>query len=268
MEFLSAISKDDNFPPFLEVTLSNQLTGLIKPLCNHIVSVIIEKYQILLPIDFYRDEIYSILTMIINIPYLVEFNSSFSDYFYGLKRTSKFTSNLLLLVAPDYLFAKFYHLIPLKIQEIIEYSCRILNFMYSIAFVFGKTRYTSLIHQILDVEMHRLSPSDLSKTPKNNLLKVIIPFTLFAVRFIEFYQTSDFTRPKITIPPVPLLIQTRRYKGCGVCGKDYENATCIPSGVVCCYRCIYEFVLENKRCPITGIKTSIQDLRKVFLNVF
>jgi peroxin-12 len=42
------------------------------------------------------------------------------------------------------------------------------------------------------------------------------------------------------------------------------NATALTtSGFVGCYKCVYDYVGRERRCPVTGVATSTADLRKI-----
>ncbi|KAI9319269.1 Pex12 amino terminal region-domain-containing protein [Dichotomocladium elegans] len=116
-------------------------------------------------------------------------------------------------------------------------------------------------------------------------LKVLLPMSIFFYKFLEWWYSSEFARgrnasalgddeqgalippPEKTKPdsrgtPVPNTPNTCPL--CLVC--PINNPTALPSGYVFCYTCVYRYVEEHDRCPVTWIKTerNIKDLTKVY----
>jgi peroxin-12 len=123
-----------------------------------------------------------------------------------------------------------------------------------------------------------------------NSLKIILPLSIFFVKFLEWwYSPSSPARsissssgafgdgganagppvpPPRVLPPHPLglKVDPTKYGSCPICGKEeMENATAAPSGYVFCYKCIYTEVSEKGKCPVTLLPVKIWELRKVLV---
>ncbi|KZT27047.1 hypothetical protein NEOLEDRAFT_1131563 [Neolentinus lepideus HHB14362 ss-1] len=111
-------------------------------------------------------------------------------------------------------------------------------------------------------------------------LKVALPLAIFFVKFLEWwYSPSSPARSLMTSPlgpPVPppkllpshpqgLQIDGAQYGQCPLCRGAIANATALPSGYVFCYRCAYEQVQKEGRCPVTFLPARLWELRKVLV---
>jgi len=111
-------------------------------------------------------------------------------------------------------------------------------------------------------------------------LKVALPLAIFFVKFLEWwYSPSSPARSFMTSPlgpPVPppkllpphpqgLQIDGAQYGQCPLCRGAIANATALPSGYVFCYRCAYEQVQKEGRCPVTFLPARLWELRKVLV---
>ncbi|EPQ59658.1 hypothetical protein GLOTRDRAFT_109799, partial [Gloeophyllum trabeum ATCC 11539] len=56
-----------------------------------------------------------------------------------------------------------------------------------------------------------------------------------------------------------------QYGQCPLCKGAIANATALPSGYVFCYRCAYEQVQKEGRCPVTLLPARLWELRKVLV---
>lgn len=123
-------------------------------------------------------------------------------------------------------------------------------------------------------------------------LKILLPTSIFFLKFLEWWHASDFARqlsakttasielpPPWTIPPpasdeesedegvlerqgrklVKLPVDTRL---CAICGEELTNPTAVQTGYVFCYPCIFRWVQEGEEdpgsdkggCPVTGVR--------------
>lgn len=111
-------------------------------------------------------------------------------------------------------------------------------------------------------------------------LKVLLPMSIFFVKFLEWwYSPSSPARSlttKPTGPPIPpprvlrphphgLPVSSIKYGQCPICQKPVENATALPSGYVFCYKCAYTHVEAHENCPVTLLPSRVWQLRKVLI---
>lgn len=59
-----------------------------------------------------------------------------------------------------------------------------------------------------------------------------------------------------------LLPQDRRI--CAVCMRPRRNPAASASGYVFCYPCLMYYVREHGRCPVTGVRTSPEQVRRIY----
>ncbi|CAG8823898.1 22266_t:CDS:2, partial [Racocetra persica] len=74
----------------------------------------------------------------------------------------------------------------------------------------------------------------------------------------------DIQPPDIILPDPRGIPLPESPNICPLCVSQLMNPTAIPSGYVFCYTCIFHYVEEFNRCPITLIKIGTDELRKVY----
>ncbi|KAJ6567179.1 cyclin-dependent protein kinase inhibitor [Mycena vulgaris] len=110
-------------------------------------------------------------------------------------------------------------------------------------------------------------------------LRLLLPTAIFFVKFLEWwyspgsparsFSTSPLgpaVPPPRMLPPHPqgIPFDAQSYGKCPICLDDIKNATALPSGYVFCYRCAYDYVEEQSKCPITLLPAHIWQLRKYY----
>ncbi|VDK66917.1 unnamed protein product [Onchocerca ochengi] len=114
-----------------------------------------------------------------------------------------------------------------------------------------------------------------------SLLTQCITFGLYFIQFLDFYYNSDTgenfrTEQRIRnwkYPSAPhkklqensvLLLETNK---CPLCLQQRINDTALAvSGYVFCYGCIYSYVEQEKKCPVTSLPANVDDLIKIFVH--
>lgn len=89
MEYLSALQSpvDDHKPSLFELLSEQQLAALLPPTLRYLLAVATHRYpRYLLRILNNYDEVYGLLSLIVEKYYLQTFGGSFTENFYGLKR--------------------------------------------------------------------------------------------------------------------------------------------------------------------------------------
>ncbi|CAG8438659.1 3203_t:CDS:2 [Ambispora gerdemannii] len=109
-----------------------------------------------------------------------------------------------------------------------------------------------------------------------DFLKILLPMSIFFYKFLEWWYSSEFTRKpggdsEIEVPPPEKLLPDPRGlpvpnipNTCPICSNPLNNPTALPSGYVFCYKCVYNYVENYNRCPVTWIRVDIDRLRKVY----
>lgn len=118
-------------------------------------------------------------------------------------------------------------------------------------------------------------------------LKVFLPASIFFFKFLEWWYSSSYARarlssakktdgpPALRAPPTKLEPHPEGLWGkeaegelpkagtCVVCRGHVVNPTALPTGYVGDYRCLFDYVEKEGKCPVTRLKVSTEDLRKV-----
>ncbi|TPX42552.1 hypothetical protein SeLEV6574_g05535 [Synchytrium endobioticum] len=107
-----------------------------------------------------------------------------------------------------------------------------------------------------------------------DFLKYLLPMSVFFFKFLEWWYHSGFHKQASAqpIPPPPDSVPPHSEglsipsdnSTCPLCQKKRTNPTMIPSGFVFCYPCIFRYVEDNQRCPVTFMGTVTEQLRKVY----
>ena len=116
-------------------------------------------------------------------------------------------------------------------------------------------------------------------------LKYVLPTSIFFFKFLEWWYSSSYARsrlsakseskiPALRPPPRSLLPHPEGVLGsegqkvlplgtCPICRKQTTNPTALPTGWVGDYRCLYDYVAKEGLCPVTRMKVTVGDLRKI-----
>jgi len=104
--------------------------------------------------------------------------------------------------------------------------------------------------------------------------KFLLPITIFMFKFLEWWYTeaSRLTAPLLPIPPPPdppkqakegiQLPDDKTY--CALCQNVRTNSAMIPSGYAFCYPCIFNYIKQHHKCPITFLPTEEEQIRKIY----
>lgn len=144
----------------------------------------------------------------------------------------------------------------------------------------GSTASSSVKHQAAGFRASLRSMAFSSPQFLLDSLKVILPTTIFFLKFLEWwYSPSSPARslsttpagpaipPPRLLPPHPkgLPVDPTKYGQCPICLGPINNATALPSGYVFCFRCAHDHVEKHGRCPITLLPARTWQMRKILL---
>ncbi|KAH3883568.1 peroxisome assembly protein 12-like [Dreissena polymorpha] len=94
---------------------------------------------------------------------------------------------------------------------------------------------------------------------------------VFFVQFLDWWYASETTHTSLTALPIPEAPQDDKgtidlhWKLCPVCHRTRSNDTALSvSGYVFCYPCIYDYVSEYKKCPVTQYPAQTDHLIKLY----
>lgn len=177
------------------------------------------------------------------------------------------------------------------------------NLIFNLAYLFDKSQYHSPLDFLIGVRMRRLTEADhrafeLAAAPKPSSnapftmrslltpsiisriiipkmldsLKVLLPTSIFFLKFLEWWHASDFARQlsaktaaSIELPPpipvrAPAPEEELEEEGvmkalvkvveedtglCPVCEREITNPTAVQTGYVFCYPCVFRWVQDG-----------------------
>jgi len=143
---------------------------------------------------------------------------------------------------------------------------------------------TDLMRRIdAEISMQRASPLARARVTAASALafgvesaKYGLLVSVFGFRFLDWWHTNDTSATDSTSTPVvpaPPGYPTIHSEGCKLpqdrtlcplCKSKRLNPTITPSGFMFCLACIFGYVEENGRCPVTFTPTTTNSLRKIF----
>lgn len=164
------------------------------------------------------------------------------------------------------------------------------SFLLKIAYILSLCNVHSPELKFANVHLVKLSEMELGEANRKKswrLLAILttiltrcITFGLYFIQFLDFYYNSNIGenfRMEQRVrnwkhPSAPhkklressvLLLETNK---CPLCLQQRVNDTALAvSGYVFCYGCIYSYVEQEMKCPITNLPANVDDLIKIFV---
>ncbi|GFT80489.1 peroxisome assembly protein 12 [Nephila pilipes] len=184
-------------------------------------------------------------------------------------------------------------LLYLKFFPIYNFFWEITVLGYYMAFALNKTRFHSPLMHVTSTTLTHLTMFDLSDDawkeyiPESQQKKfttalwscmnifvggvtLTISVGAFLTQFINWWYYREGNTASFAALPVPPPPSKWSYEeavdNCPLCKKKRTNDTVLSSsGFVFCYPCIFHFVQENRKCPVTGYKSSLNQLVRLYL---
>ncbi|PSN38097.1 Peroxisome assembly protein 12 [Blattella germanica] len=94
----------------------------------------------------------------------------------------------------------------------------------------------------------------------------------FFMQFLQWWNSGDNMHASLMALPIPpppeITPEGKKFAGkCPICLQRRKIETALTvSGYVFCYRCIMQYVQENRQCPITKCPADIADLIRIYVN--
>ena len=181
-----------------------------------------------------------------------------------------------------------------------ESSYEMLNLVFQLLFMFGRSKFYGPLFYLQGVYFARLDHDDYKAQreasdalEKNGgiiakataraftAFRLLLISSALVFKLVEWYyspenraqreasQAKPTTMTSIPppLPPQPLpsaRLLAKDQDKCPVCANKRTNPAVASSGVVYCYACIHDHVSVNGTCPVTGIKCSIQQIRRIY----
>ncbi|KAK0671132.1 Pex12 amino terminal region-domain-containing protein [Cercophora samala] len=302
MEFVTALrgSFDSGKPSLFELLSEQQLNSLLPPTLRYLLTLLTHRYprHLLRALNSF-DELYALLSLIIERHYLLTRSGSFTENFYGLKRERALTSeiprasahapqivrealalrtkdvyqNLFVIVLIPYLKRKldeahevdaprallgaaynappaanaplkeklgyYYKLFLRRVYPTINMGYHLSILAFSLAYLFDNTKYSSPFLWMIGTRIRRMGPADYKAIEEwekvlpadgtrsrsvwqrvLSSLSLVLPTSIFALKFLEWWYSSDFAKQlsrkaaeSLQLPPP------------GVTGLDNNNTT-------------------------------------------
>ncbi|KAK4644327.1 ubiquitin-protein ligase peroxin 12 [Podospora bellae-mahoneyi] len=276
MEFVTALrgSFDPGKPSLFELLSEQQLSSLLPPTLRYLLTLLTHRYprHLLRALNSF-DELYALLSLLIERHYLLTRQGSFTENFYGLKRERALTSeiprasthapqivrealalrtkdvykNLFVIVLIPYLKRKldeahevdaprallgaaynappspsaplkeklgyYYKIFLRKIYPTINMTYHLSILAFSLGYLFDNTKYSSPFLWLIGTRIRRMGPADYkaieewekvlpadgtrSRSIFQRLLSslsLVLPTSIFALKFLEWWYSSDFAK--------------------------------------------------------------------------
>jgi len=108
-------------------------------------------------------------------------------------------------------------------------------------------------------------------------LKYALPLFVLTFKFMEWWTNqvktnSAVDQSNIPTPPEALephpegLSIPEDVTICPICHRKRTNTAVTSTGYAFCYPCIFNYIEENQRCPITLVKLTQENIRKIYLS--
>uniref|UniRef100_A0A1I8EXK1 Peroxisome assembly protein 12 n=1 Tax=Wuchereria bancrofti TaxID=6293 RepID=A0A1I8EXK1_WUCBA len=164
------------------------------------------------------------------------------------------------------------------------------SFLLKIAYILSLCNVHSPELKFANMHLVKLTEIDLGEANRKKswrLLAILttiltrcITFGLYFIQFLDFYYNSNIGENfrmeqrvrNWKYPSAPhkklressvLLLETNK---CPLCLQQRVNDTALAvSGYVFCYGCIYSYVEQEMKCPITNLPANVDDLIKIFV---
>jgi len=101
----------------------------------------------------------------------------------------------------------------------------------------------------------------------------LLPSAIFFFKFLEWWYNEPRFQQSVEEAPTPPTAPSIAPDGlripenklhCPICDKPRTNPAIAASGFAFCYPCIFRYVQDHKRCPITFIATDVDQIRKIY----
>ena len=159
-----------------------------------------------------------------------------------------------------------HHVFPL-VHLIIEGVDLIIKFKYLLD---NKSEYYNLLFYILKVKLAYKKAGEESPNAVMELLnKPFILILFLGYKILNWWYSSSKSAGSggVSVPVDPPFVGESVSGGrrCPLCSKKMTNPAVISSsGHVFCYVCVSNFVRENRKCPLTGVKTEMANIHIIY----
>ncbi|VDN91240.1 unnamed protein product [Brugia pahangi] len=278
-------------PSIFELIAQDKLSVSIQQAVRHIVKYLYEsnpsRYKLLWK---WYDEVYAATDLVLQNFYLKRYGGSLAENFYGMKRIINGTCRPASTGFPK--LCSLFMLVgwPYIMEKLEKFHLLLSIFLLKIAYILSLCNVHSPELKFANVHLVKLSEMELGEANRKKpwrLLAILttiltrcITFGLYFIQFLDFYYNSNIGENfrmeqrvrNWKYPSAPhkklressvLLLETNK---CPLCLQQRVNDTALAvSGYVFCYGCIYSYVEQEMKCPITNLPANVDDLIKIFV---
>jgi len=155
------------------------------------------------------------------------------------------------------------------------------SFYYYLMYALSKSKVPSPLFHFLGLKLMTVhsNAKDESSSPSFSQMMTMlltngVDISVFSLQFLDWWYDESNKNLlkevlKRTVPPPPSSsINTKKNYGkdvCPICNRTRRNETVVmTSGYAFCYVCVYKYVKKHGKCPVTGYKTNVNNLTKVY----
>jgi hypothetical protein len=242
-------------PSFYEILMQDRLGSMLYSSIKFVISALTEKYSSLTPLRYYSEELASLFSGLIDLYYLLRTKGTFTENYYSLCRTITGKGEVFVYLALYYGLPLVFKQGWLKNCHDIAKGATMLLFLY-----FDFSYFTP--EQVL------LKQKIVRQQTQYKMGYALIGF-LLALKSIELYFTTGKkkTAGNFRTGAKPPYAVDEAMKGiCPICKRKWVNPTALScSGYIFCYSCIRAHVEVFSACPVSKIKASMVNLRKLHI---
>lgn len=280
-------------PNLIEIAANESLESSIQPsikIIGNFIAVNKPRYAFL---HRYSDELVLAILTLLHLMHLKRNEASFGETLYGLKRNPKASTSphrmlyisLASLTLFPYVRAKLQNVCNalqmdmygerMKIKELAVNLFKAINVSYESLklayFVSYLTRNSGPQTPLLDLAGATLvhSPGEEVQSKRDfweiltQAASICFQFGAFSFQFFKWWDREAVRKLNLPVPKAPQ--KSSSSKLCPLCGKNFRTEVVLStSGFVFCFRCAKDYLVKNKKCPITNVPSSLTELVRLY----
>ncbi|TNV76516.1 hypothetical protein FGO68_gene4639 [Halteria grandinella] len=291
---------------FFELVPQNELQKYFRQGVAYLVNIFTSHYDALTSLRYYTHEIALVFELLIQSFYLLRKQATYSEFFFGFKRSVRdgqflktlgYKQVLVSLICEVLLPYLKHRLLKafepgeklekyVKLRKFIKITCYMVEmslFSYQFRYlVDSKAQYFKPYLRISGILVRRMNHFEQRQASMQEggslVLRMFQQYNIFLLflfmKYCEWHFRNNTTNntshqnagQQQSLVPPPAKQQISKKGECPLCKRDLRNASVLDqSGVAFCYQCIADYVNEHGVCPITRVRATMSNIRKVFV---